>query len=77
MAKPDNRADNVERLQSIVDHTVQNLEESKDYVQAHKDHMSQEQLQDIQAKNARREQSLEGLRGELRDEATDQSQLNS
>lgn len=67
--KPDDRSDNVERLQNIIDHTIANKEEAEDYLQAHQEHMSEEQIQEMQAKNERREQSLEGLREEIKDEA--------
>lgn len=32
MAKPDNREDNVEKLQSMVQNTIDNLEESERYL---------------------------------------------
>ncbi|MFD2673035.1 small acid-soluble spore protein Tlp [Marinicrinis sediminis] len=70
MAKPDNRSDNVERLQEIVQNTQAKLETSKDYIQAHGSQMNEEDLQQMKAKNERRAYSLEGLREEIKDEAS-------
>jgi small acid-soluble spore protein (thioredoxin-like protein) len=69
MAKPDNRADNVENLQSIINHTIANHEEADEYLAAHADEVSPQQREAILDKNERREESLEALRSEIKDEA--------
>jgi small acid-soluble spore protein (thioredoxin-like protein) len=63
---PDNRADNVQNIQSNINHTIQNIRETEDRIADSDDPQEKEQLSD---KNARREQALDGLRHEIRDEA--------
>jgi small acid-soluble spore protein (thioredoxin-like protein) len=69
MAKPDDRSDNVEKLQEMVQNTMENMREARDDLKAHGEEMSQEDRADIEAKNQRREESIEGFREEIRDEA--------
>ncbi|WP_113928531.1 small acid-soluble spore protein Tlp [Bacillus sp. P14.5] len=63
---PDDRSDNVEKLQSKVFHTIQNMERAEESM-AYTD--SEEQLQSIQSKNERRRESIDAFRSELKDEA--------
>lgn len=72
--KPDDRRDNVEKLQEMIDDTIQNIEETESYLQAHGDEISEEQKQQLLAKNKRRQESLEGFRDEIKDEAQHQQQ---
>lgn len=72
MAKPDNRADNVEHLQSHVQNTIENSEEAEDYLDEHADEISSTELNNIEEKNANRRQSIEAFRKEIQDEANDQ-----
>ncbi len=69
MAKPDNRADNVEKLQESVQNTIDNLEEAEDYLDEHADEISPEEAEIIRQKNANRKESLKGMRSEIKDEA--------
>ncbi|MDN3955864.1 small acid-soluble spore protein Tlp [Sporolactobacillus laevolacticus] len=69
MAKPDDRSDNMEKIAKNIGHTLQNMDEANDFVKAHGNEMSEEEKQQIQEKNQRREQSIEGLRDEIKDEA--------
>lgn len=69
MAKPDNRADNVERLQEHVQNTIDNLEEAEDYLSEHADEISGEEAARIREKNENRRQSIRGMRSEIKDEA--------
>jgi len=69
MAKPDNRADNVEKLQEHVQNTIDNLEEAEDYLSEHADEISDTEAAQIREKNERRRQSIKGLRDEIKDEA--------
>ncbi|QKY69118.1 small acid-soluble spore protein Tlp [Lentibacillus sp. CBA3610] len=63
--KPDDRSDNVEKLQDMVQDTIQNIEEAHDTMQ----HSSGEEKEKIEAKNRRREEAIEGMRREIKDEA--------
>lgn len=73
MAKRDDRADNVERIQRAIDHTMANAREAEDFLAAHEDDLSQKDEQAIRAKNQRREQAIRGFREEIQDEAEHQS----
>lgn len=72
MAKPDNRADNVEHLQNHVKNTLQNLEEANDYLSEHADEISSSELNDIKEKNQNRRESIEGFKEEIKDEQNNQ-----
>ena len=74
MAKPDNREDNVEKLQETVQNSVQNLEEAETYLAEHAEEISAEERSQIEAKNENRRESIEGMRHEIRDEAQAQQQ---
>jgi small acid-soluble spore protein (thioredoxin-like protein) len=63
---PDDRSDNVEKLQGMVQHTIENMEKAEESM-AFTD--SEEQLQSIKDKNERRRESLEAFRSEIKDEA--------
>lgn len=63
--KPDDRSDNVERLQDMVQNTNENIEKSHETMQF----ASSEERAKIEAKNKRREESIEGMREEIQDEA--------
>lgn len=74
MAKPDNRADNVQKLQNNVQNTLQNLHEAEEYLAEHADEISSTELNDIIEKNANRRESIAGFREEIKDEAKHQRQ---
>ncbi|MGM8365046.1 small acid-soluble spore protein Tlp [Virgibacillus sp. W0181] len=63
-AKPDDRSDNAEKLQSMVQNTLENMDEAKESMEF----ASEEQKQQIKSKNKRREESIEGMRAEIKDE---------
>ncbi|MBD1224277.1 small acid-soluble spore protein Tlp [Virgibacillus halodenitrificans] len=63
-SKPDDRSDNVEKLQSMVQDTIENIEEAHETMKF----SSEEEKQKIQEKNKRREQSIKGMRAEIKDE---------
>ncbi|MEN2464468.1 small acid-soluble spore protein Tlp [Ornithinibacillus sp. JPR2-1] len=65
--KPDDRSDNVEKLQDMVQNTIQNIEEAHETMQF----ASGEEKQNIIEKNKRREEAIEGFRSEIQDEAHD------
>ncbi|WP_027409183.1 small acid-soluble spore protein Tlp [Anoxybacteroides tepidamans] len=62
---PDDRSDNVEKLQDMVQNTIENIEKAHETMQF----SSPEEREKIEAKNQRREQSIEAMREEIRDEA--------
>ncbi|WP_412975541.1 small acid-soluble spore protein Tlp [Ornithinibacillus sp. 179-J 7C1 HS] len=65
--KPDDRSDNVEKLQNMVQNTIENIEEAHETMQF----ASGEEKQKIIDKNKRREEAIEGFRSEIKDEAQD------
>ncbi|MDT8860578.1 small acid-soluble spore protein Tlp [Alkalihalobacillus sp. MEB130] len=66
MAKPDNRNDNVEKLQQMKENTEHNIEAAEESV-AHTD-MKEEQKQIVKEKNERRKESIRGFEAEIADE---------
>ncbi|MCP3025973.1 small acid-soluble spore protein Tlp [Halobacillus sp. A5] len=62
---PDNREDNVERLQEAVQNTIENIEASHETMNM-ADGKDREQIEN---KNKKREQALEAMRKEISDEA--------
>lgn len=69
MAKPDNRADNVEHLQQNIQNTQDNLNEAEDYLNEFASEISSQEREQIEDKNERRKRSIEGFREEVKDEA--------
>ena len=66
--KPDDRSDNVDRIQKHIDNTVSRYREAEEMIKNSKD---EKQRIELQAKNERRESALKGMRKEIRDEAVD------
>jgi small acid-soluble spore protein (thioredoxin-like protein) len=66
--KPDDRKDNVDRIQNMIDNTIVNYRETKDLM---KKVDNEKERQDLADKNLRREQSLKNMKEEIKDEATD------
>ncbi|NLM72476.1 MAG: small acid-soluble spore protein Tlp [Clostridiaceae bacterium] len=64
--KPDDRRDNVEKIQRNINNTIENIEAAEDMM-AKTD--NPEQRRQIQEKNERRREALKGMREEIRDEA--------
>jgi len=72
VAKPDNRSDNVEKLQDSIQDTIQNFREGQDYLSEHADEISGDEKRQIEKKNERRLNAIEGMREEVKDEAAHQ-----
>ncbi|MFB4165267.1 small acid-soluble spore protein Tlp [Alteribacillus sp. JSM 102045] len=72
LAKPDDRSNNAERIENNIGHTLQNMNEARDFEKAHSEELSQEEKQQIEEKNQRRERAIEGMREEIKDEVNDQ-----
>ncbi|MBA4532066.1 small acid-soluble spore protein Tlp [Brevibacillus halotolerans] len=68
MAKPDDRSDNVAKLKQMIENTQQNISQTKDYLKAHEDEISNKERSDLQNKNARRENSMDAFSSEIDDE---------
>ena len=63
---PDNRDDNVERIQKSIDMTIRNMEAAEEMIMKTSDDKMKKTLA---AKNERRRDALEAMRREIRDEA--------
>ncbi|NLY81104.1 MAG: small acid-soluble spore protein Tlp [Lysinibacillus sp.] len=63
--KPDDRSNNVERLQTMVQNTIKNIHEAE----ASMEFAGPEEREKIKAKNERRKKAIEGFREEIKDEA--------
>lgn len=63
---PDDRSDNVERIQEHIDMTIRNMEEAEEMIEKTDNPKTKEELA---AKNERRRQALAGMRHEIKDEA--------
>jgi len=64
--KPDDRGDNVQRIQHNIDCTLRNMEMADELIEKTSDPKAKEALKD---KNARRDHALDAMRGEIKDEA--------
>ncbi|MFP7736023.1 small acid-soluble spore protein Tlp [Priestia megaterium] len=62
---PDDRSDNVEKLQTMVQNTMKNIEEAEEAAA----YSTEEERQRIQQKNHNREVSIEAMRSEIKDES--------
>lgn len=65
-AKPDNRKDNVERIQRNINNTIKNMELADEMIEKTDDPKMRDVLEE---KNERRRASLDAMRSEIRDEA--------
>jgi len=66
--KPDDRTDNVDRIQYNIDRTILNCELADEMIEKTDDPKMKETLEE---KNERRESALNNMREEIRDEAID------
>ncbi|MDF2535291.1 MAG: tlp [Bacillales bacterium] len=64
MAKPDDRSDNVEKLQGMIESTLENVSESKEALSE----SNAEERRRIHDKNQRRMDSIKSYRAEIADE---------
>jgi small acid-soluble spore protein (thioredoxin-like protein) len=71
--KPDDRSDNVEKLQSMIHNTEENIQAAEESL---KFTDSDTQRQQIEAKNERRKESIDSFRSEIKDEASNQNQTD-
>ena len=66
-SKPDDRTDNVERIQENINMTVRNMRRADEMIEETSD---EKMRQNLIEKNEKREDALKGMRNEIRDEAT-------
>jgi len=66
--KPDDRSDNVDRIQRNINNTIRNNEIADEIIAKTEDEKTKE---DLIAKNQRRDESLTNMRKEIKDEALD------
>ncbi|KMK97253.1 small acid-soluble spore protein Tlp [Rossellomorea marisflavi] len=64
--RPDDRRDNAQKLQGMVQNTLENIDKAEESM-AFTD--SEEQLESIRQKNERRKESIEAFRQEIKDES--------
>jgi small acid-soluble spore protein (thioredoxin-like protein) len=64
--KPDDRSNNVDRIKRNIDMTLHNIEAAEDMMSKTDNPTTKRELSE---KNERREQALDGMRAEIRDEA--------
>lgn len=65
---PDDRRDNVDKIQQHINDTLDNIHKANDMIEITDDEKTK---QDLKAKNERREEALNSFRSEIRDEALD------
>jgi len=63
---PDDRSDNVERIQKNIDMTIHNMELADEMIATTSDKKTSRALKE---KNERRRDALDGFKGEIQDEA--------
>lgn len=66
--KPDDRRDNVDKIQHNISNTIQNIHLANEMIEKTEDEKMKAVLKE---KNKRREESLSALRSEIKDEAID------
>jgi small, acid-soluble spore protein tlp len=67
-SKPDDRRDNVDRIQCNIDNTIENIQLTEDAIEMTNNEKTKKELKD---KNSRREEALNSMRLEIKDEAAD------
>ncbi len=72
--KPDDRSDNVERIQDNITMTIQNIHRADEMIKKTSDSKMKKELEE---KNKRRQDALKGMRSEIRDEALYNEQTSS
>ncbi len=67
--KPDDRRDNARKIRKNIGNTIENIELAEDMIN---NIDNQKTIHDLQAKNERRKEAVEGMRQELKDETRNQ-----
>jgi small acid-soluble spore protein (thioredoxin-like protein) len=66
--KPDDRKDNVDKIQNNISNTIENYNIAEEVIGKTDDEKNKKPLE---AKNERREESINSMRAEIKDEAID------
>jgi small acid-soluble spore protein (thioredoxin-like protein) len=69
MAKPDDRSDNVSKLQNAKENTLANINETEHYLDEHAAEIGTEEEQTLESKNARRRDAISFMKSEIQDES--------
>lgn len=64
--KPDDRSDNVERIQENIDNTIKNINLANEVIA---ESNNSKEIENMKERNQRREESLEAMRSEIKEEA--------
>lgn len=64
--KPDDRSDNVRRIQDNIDNTLKNINLANEVIATSND---PKEIQNMKERNAKREEALEAMKSEIREEA--------
>lgn len=68
MAKPDDRSDNASKLQEARQNTLENISNTEHYLDEHAVELGDTEKQQLESKNARRRQAVNGMQEEIQDE---------
>ncbi len=71
MPNPDDRSDNVEKLQRNIENTQANMREARETLRAYGDQMNEKDKENMIEKNERRREAIQGFREEIQDEVRD------
>ena len=66
--KPDDRSNNADRIQHNISNTIENFHLTKEAIEETDD---QNIKKDLEAKNDRREDAINGMKSEMKDESID------
>ncbi|MGB9680258.1 MAG: small acid-soluble spore protein Tlp [Thermoanaerobacteraceae bacterium] len=69
--KPDDRSDNVEKLQEMIHDTIENYREAENYLKLHSEELLEGEIERIKNKNKNRLTSIKNMREEIIDEVHD------
>lgn len=64
--KPDDRSDNVERIQENINNTIKNINLANEVIA---ESNNSKEIENMKERNQRREESLEAMRSEIKEEA--------
>ncbi|MBM7632891.1 small acid-soluble spore protein Tlp [Geomicrobium sediminis] len=68
MSYKESNENNGDRIERIINDTIENINEAENFQQAHLGEMSEKDQHDIDEKNRRRRDSVDALRHEIEDE---------
>ena len=66
--KPDDRSDNVDKIQEHISNTIENYNRTEEAIEMTEE---EETIKTLEEKNNRRQEALNGMKVEIKDEATD------